>query len=140
MVDRKWSRQDYLDTAISRGVPPEQAEQIADGLMAAHERAAAGAPGWERLCLETPMEVITKYRGLFRTSMVSNPTEDPAGQIESGISSVFGYGLLCGMLLAEHGIGPSTIEREKAQENLREIHDWIEALHLERETGEETSP
>lgn len=128
-----WSRQDYIDTAIARGLPRDRAEELADGLMRAHERVRQGAPGWERLCMETPQAVINRYGTIFISTVASNPTPSVSGQVQSGNAAVFAYGVMVGMLLAEHGIVPSQREREAAQENLTEVFDWIEVLRTEQE-------
>ena len=126
-----WSRQEYLDTAVARGVPRQQAEQLADGLMAAHERVRKGLPGWERLCMETPKAVIDRYIWLFDSAVRTNPTQSVSSAVASGNSAVFGYGVLVGMLLAEAGIGPNEAEREAGAQNMPEIQAWIEALRAE---------
>jgi hypothetical protein len=132
-----WSRQQYLDTAISRGVPRQQAEQLADGLMAAHERVRKGMPGWERLCMETPQAVIDRYIWLFDSAVASNPTPSVPAAISSGVAAAFGYGVFVGMLLAEAGVGPNEAEREAGAKNMPEIQAWVDALRAEAQAEAE---
>lgn len=126
------TREDYFRTCRDRGASEDEASCIADGLMRAQARKAAGLPGWETMVHQLPPAVRERGVQLYAQAVATNPAQSPAVRSASGVQATLAYGILVGMLLAEGGELPSQLERDASREHMPELWAWLDSLEASR--------
>jgi len=119
------SRDTYYQTCIEQGLSHDQAEAIADGLVAAQARQVAALPGWETLVAKAPLAVRKRAQQLFVIADKSNPDREASGRFGANVQAVFAFGVFAGMLLGRGGQGPSEAEEKASRTNLPELWEWL---------------
>ena len=116
-------------------MPPVMASFFADGIMAARQRQAEGAPGWEKLVGSAPLPIRKRAQALYVLTDKSNPDRDPRVRFEQSVQAVMAHGVLIGMVLAGGGFGPNEAELAASHGTMRDVWDWLAQLDSEETEG-----